>query len=83
MAHGRDKLIAQYPLVDYALVKREATYDPWIAAYHYDDSDGTWGQGHYFQTEEDALDWIRRKYEEELTVTDLAKATMEYDRMTF
>ena len=42
----------------------EATYTPWVAAFRYDKTDNTWGQGHYFTNKYDALEYLVETYKE-------------------
>lgn len=71
-------LLARYPLIDYVLIDRHTEYSPYVACWAYCDEDGTWGQGHYFETEDEAREYILKKYEEETPHT-LARRTMELD----
>lgn len=54
-------VIARYPAADYVLIDRNCDYCRYIAAWCYDELDGTWGQGHYFDKKEDAVDWCNKK----------------------
>ena len=48
---------------DYILVKREASYQPFVAAWapqFYNDK-LSWGQGHYFDDEESAKEYFNEK----------------------
>lgn len=55
------EVIEEYPQINYTLVKRKTTFEPWIASYGYNKEDGTWRQGHYFQTCRDAVRYIESK----------------------
>lgn len=33
-----------------ALLERRTKFEPYIVAWNYDINDGTWGQGHYFES---------------------------------
>ena len=49
----RTIVLAEFPMIDYVLLARVNDKDEvyeFVCAYHYDKSDKTWGQGHYFQT---------------------------------
>ena len=73
-------VLARYPQIDYVLVKRtsEKAYQPYVAAWCYNEERKSWGQGHYFCTEEDAREYIQYKYEERFGER-LGKQTMEID----
>lgn len=51
-------IVAEYPEIDYALIYRNATYQPWVAANGLRRERKSWGHGHYFQTLEGAIDHI-------------------------
>ena len=55
-------LIEKFPTIDYVLVKRESDFQPYIACWHFDEEDSTWGQGHYFETEKEARNYIKGLY---------------------
>ena len=40
----------QFPELDYTLIKRTSSFQPWVLCYMYDFKTGTWAQGHYFST---------------------------------
>ena len=52
---------------DHTIIKRgnpftllkltHATYQPFVVAFNYDETDGTWGQGHYFAEYQAACDY--------------------------
>lgn len=50
-------LISTYPNIDYALIYRPKG-EEWVAAYGYNETDGTWAQGHYFDDILKATRWI-------------------------
>lgn len=45
-----------------ALLDRGSTFEPFIVAWAYDSNTHTWGQGHYFQNHEDAVNYYRTNY---------------------
>ena len=47
-----------------AVLKRESLCHPYIVAWAYDIYDGTWGQGHYFETRNDAFNCFLTYIEE-------------------
>ena len=51
-------IVERFPSINYVLLKRKSDFMPWIAAWKYCDTNGTWGQGHYFNNKEDALEYI-------------------------
>ena len=54
-------IIEEFPDIDYVLVYRDTTYQPWVAAWLYDKEKETWQQGHYFCKFEDAVVFILDK----------------------
>lgn len=57
---------------NYILVKRGAGYQPFVAAWNPELVDGklTWGQGHYFDNEEDARNYFNQKLNEAEELVD-------------
>ena len=58
---------------DYTLLRRETKYDPFIVAWNFtfDLKYGfTWGQGHYFQTLEEATNFLAERIETNDKVTN-------------
>ena len=53
-------IVAEYPEIDYVLAYRGGKYQPWVAAWAYNGK-SSWGQGHYFEKLEDAIEFIRMK----------------------
>lgn len=53
-------IVAEYPEINYVLAYRGTKFQPWVAAWAYRKEDNCWGQGHYFNTIEDALAHIDR-----------------------
>lgn len=51
-------IINEYPEIDYVLAYRGGKYQPWVAAWAYNGVN-SWGQGHYFEELEDAIEYIR------------------------
>lgn len=43
---------------DYTLIYRGPLFNPWVVAYKYDPSDGTWAQGHYFISFYEAVEFM-------------------------
>ena len=60
-------IIAKFPSIDYVLIKRQSDFLPWIAAWHYCEEDGTWGQGHYFSNKYEAVNYIAEIIKERRT----------------
>lgn len=58
---GECVLLEEYPAIDYALVKRDTQYEPFVAAWGLNKAKGYWNQGHYFQTLDGALEYINNK----------------------
>lgn len=57
-------VIEEFPEIDYTLIYRHTSYQPFVAAWGYNKEKGYWSQGHYFQSSVDAIRWIGSKYEE-------------------
>ena len=57
----RNILLKEYPDLDYALVARvreDNTIHEYVCAWNYE-KDGTWGQGHYFNLLDDAIEYMK------------------------
>lgn len=54
-------IIAKYPAADYVLIDRHCKTCRYVAAWCYDELDGVWGQGHYFNNKEDAVEYCNMK----------------------
>ena len=52
-------IVKEYPEIDYVLAYRGGTFQPWVAAWSYHKENNSWGQGHYFEELEDAIEYIR------------------------
>ena len=53
------EIIMKIPEIDYVLVYwPENTYTPWVAAWCYNEERNSWGQGHYFQKKESAVEYL-------------------------
>lgn len=50
-------IVAKFPEINYVLVYRKSRYQPWVAAWAYNGIN-SWGQGHYFEKLEDAMEYI-------------------------
>lgn len=64
VASGCDKtvlIVAEYPDINYVLAYRGGKYQPWVAAWSYKKESNSWGQGHYFERLESAIEYIRMK----------------------
>lgn len=42
-----------------ALLDRHTNYCTYVVAWSFDDNDGTWGQGHYFEELEEAREYFK------------------------
>ena len=51
-------VVAEFPDINYALVRRNTSYQPWVAAWSLNKERQCWGQGHYFETIEGAMQHI-------------------------
>ena len=52
-------VVEQFKDIDYSLIYRKSSYQPWVAAWCYRDDAKSWGQGHYFEVIDDALEYIK------------------------
>lgn len=63
----RNVVMKYYPSIDYVLIARvqddDSVYE-YVAAFNYDDEDGTWGQGHYFHELDYAIAYLNGLCEE-------------------
>ena len=63
------EIILKIPEIDYVLVHwPENTCTPWVAAWAYRPERNSWGQGHYFTTKSDALEYLAEIYRERYPV---------------
>ena len=64
--NGKTKCTPMIRIHPYTLVRRETNFEPWVAAYYckYENGEGTWANGNYFNTAEDALRHIFSRTEE-------------------
>lgn len=51
-------VVEQYPEIEYTLIYRNTRFEPWVAAWCYHENEGYWGQGHYFETVNEAVSYI-------------------------
>ena len=59
------EIILEVPEINYVLVHwPDNTYTPWVAAWAYRPDRNSWGQGHYFTTKSDAIEYLAEVYEE-------------------
>ena len=54
-------VIAEYPEINYTLIRRNSTYEPYVAAWGLNWETGNWDQGHYFSTINEAVLYIEEK----------------------
>lgn len=63
------EIILEIPEIDYVLVHwPDNTCTPWVAAWAYRPDRDSWGQGHYFTTKSDALEYLAEVYKERYPV---------------
>lgn len=64
---------------DYILIRRESSYEPFVAAWAPDLYNGnlSWGQGHYFDSEEDAREYFNSKINESDNLEEDADAKLD------
>lgn len=57
-------IIGKYSDIDYIIAYLpQNTFTPFVAAWGYNTETKSWGQGHYFRTIDDAVDYVRYKRE--------------------
>lgn len=71
-------VVDRFPEIDYVLIYRNAKYEPWVAAWNYNDERKSWGQGHYFKNLVGAMGCITALLREKEQENDLA-SKIEYD----
>lgn len=54
-------IVEEFPEINYVLVKRNTSYQPWVAAWGYSKEKQCWGQGHYFSKLDEAMRYILDK----------------------
>lgn len=52
------QIIKNYPSKNYTIIKREVPFEPYVACWKFDETSNTWGQGHYFETLEQATQYV-------------------------
>lgn len=65
-------VIDKFPEIDYVLLYRNTKYEPWVAAWKYNDERKSWGQGHYFENLVYAMSYIMDLLKEKEQKNDLA-----------
>lgn len=73
---GEVELLALDKNKDYIVAKRDTSYQPFVAAWApgwYNDSELSWGQGHYFDTEEEAMEYFN-------TLNESLKESLDTDK---
>ena len=50
--------VLNYAWSCYRIIQRFTEIQPFVVCYNYDSTDHTWGQGHYFDTLEDAITYL-------------------------
>lgn len=68
-------VLEKFPEINYALLVREAKYEPFVAAWDWDEQSVSWAQGHYFSDILDACAWIQSKI-------DAKSDKITYERMS-
>ena len=51
-------ILDEFPEINYALLRRNTNFQPYVACWGFHKADGYWDQGHYLQTLEEALELI-------------------------
>lgn len=52
-------IIKEYSEKEYTVIKRNTTCEPFVACWKFDKSTNTWAAGHYFNTLEGALKYVK------------------------
>lgn len=53
--YGKEKVFENRKKSYTLLFNPQVSFQPYVVAYAYDEEDGTWGQGHYFSTFDEAV----------------------------
>ena len=61
-------VLQKFPEIDYALIVRESKYEPFVAAWAWDEKTVSWGQGHYFSSIINACLYIQQKLAEKTKI---------------
>ena len=69
-------IIKRGAYADYVVINRHTSFQPFVACWAFDDETYSWGQGHYFDTEADALNHL---YHKEMEV--LQAVIEEYEQL--
>ena len=54
----KTQIIKNYPSKNYTIIKREVPFEPYVACWKFDESTRSWGQGHYFETLDQAVKYV-------------------------
>ena len=70
---------------DYILIKRNSDYQPFVAAWAPEFYNGklTWGQGHYFDTEDSAREYFNQKALRECDKKEIKESDLGIDKEAF
>ena len=61
----KKELILEIPEIDYVLIHwPDNVVTPWVAAWNFNKEKMCWGQGHYFCTKEDAVEYLAEVFRE-------------------
>ena len=61
-------VLQTFPEIDYALLIRETKYQPFVAAWGWDEKTVSWSQGHYFSSIINACLYIQQKLAEKTKI---------------
>ena len=51
-------IIKEYPAKDYTIINRGTNFQPYVACWLFDKNTYSWGQGHYFDNLEEAIEYV-------------------------
>lgn len=66
-------ILAEYPEIDYTLLVRDTSFQPYVAAWAFNKEKNNWGQGHYFSDIVEACDYIKTKLDEKRDIITYAR----------
>ena len=51
-------ILKEYPKKDYVIIDRHTSFQSYVACWCFNKNTYTWGQGHYFDNLEDAIQYV-------------------------
>ena len=63
MEKNNVEILERYDDINYVLIRiKDATYQPYVACWMFDNNDYSWSQGHYFCNKVDAIEYLKEIY---------------------